>query len=161
MASVHDVAAAVLEEHGRAMSTMKLQKLVYYCQAWHLVWREEPLFSETIQAWAGGPVVYQLYKKHRGAYSVSEWDGDPDALRKRERRTVRKVVDAYGRLDGRDLSMLTHRELPWRLAREGMEPGERGNRPIDTDVMASYYASVAAEDDTVPIEELAAGEIYD
>lgn len=36
MASVFDVAAYVLEKMG-PMSAMKLQKLVYYSQAWALV----------------------------------------------------------------------------------------------------------------------------
>ena len=35
MTSVHDVAAALLREAGE-MTTMKLQKLAYYCQSWHL-----------------------------------------------------------------------------------------------------------------------------
>ena len=56
MSNVHDVAAMILNEQG-AMTAMKLQKLVYYCQAWHLVWDEECLFPERIEAWANGPVV--------------------------------------------------------------------------------------------------------
>ncbi|WP_307850044.1 MULTISPECIES: type II toxin-antitoxin system antitoxin SocA domain-containing protein [unclassified Saccharopolyspora] len=42
------------------MTAMKLQKLVYYSQAWHLVWDERPLFDEPVQAWANGPVVPDL-----------------------------------------------------------------------------------------------------
>jgi len=64
MASVHDVAAYILREQG-AMSTWKLQKLVYYSLAWHLVWDDEPLFEEPIQAWANGPVVRALYPGFR------------------------------------------------------------------------------------------------
>ena len=37
MASAHDVAAYILKKLG-PMTAMKLQKLVYYCQAWSLVW---------------------------------------------------------------------------------------------------------------------------
>ncbi len=54
--SVESVAAYILSQHGK-LSAMKLQKLVYYCQAWSLVWDEAPLFQEQIQAWANGPVV--------------------------------------------------------------------------------------------------------
>ena len=57
--SVLDVAASILKQHG-PMSTWKLQKLCYYSQAWSLVWDEEPLFSEDIQAWAHGPVIPKL-----------------------------------------------------------------------------------------------------
>jgi hypothetical protein len=52
MPSAHDFAAYVLAEQGE-MTTWKLQKLVYYSQAWHLVWDGEPLFTERIEAWAG------------------------------------------------------------------------------------------------------------
>ncbi len=50
MANVHDVSAYILKHWG-PMTAMKLQKLVYYSQAWGLVWDEEPLFPERIEAW--------------------------------------------------------------------------------------------------------------
>ena len=56
MASVYDVAAFILGRLGQ-VGAMKLQKLVYYSQAWSLVWDDQPLFSETIEAWDKGPVV--------------------------------------------------------------------------------------------------------
>lgn len=73
MVSVFDVAVSILEEHG-PMTAMKLQKLVYYCQAWHLVWEGEPMFREEIQAWASGPVVPELYAAHKGLFKVSSDD---------------------------------------------------------------------------------------
>jgi len=69
-ASVFDVALAILQKHG-PMTAMKLQKLVYYCQAWHLVWEGRPMFRERIEAWASGPVVPELYEAHRGKFMVS------------------------------------------------------------------------------------------
>ena len=56
MATAHDVAAYILQKKGE-MTAMKLQKLVYYSQAWSVVWDERPLFHEKIEAWANGPVV--------------------------------------------------------------------------------------------------------
>ncbi|EQD43867.1 phage-associated protein-like protein, partial [mine drainage metagenome] len=104
MASADDVAAAILEVSGR-VDTFKLQKLAYYCQAWHLVWVGQPLFPEPIQAWAGGPVVPTLYERHRGRYSVSDWpEGDSNNLAESERGTVFSVVNAYKKLSGRQLS---------------------------------------------------------
>ena len=58
MASVHDVAAYILREQG-AMSTWKLQKLVYYSLAWHLVWDDEPLFEEPAHALPARPRVHR------------------------------------------------------------------------------------------------------
>ena len=56
---------------------MKLQKLVYYCQAWSLVWDDMPLFESRIEAWANGPVVLDLYYRHRGQYWIDTlgWQG--------------------------------------------------------------------------------------
>lgn len=62
MATANDVAQYVLEQSGK-MTTIKLQKLVYYCQAWSLVWTESPLFDDRIEAWANGPVVPSLYRQ--------------------------------------------------------------------------------------------------
>ena len=52
--NVLDIAAYILCKQG-AMTAMKLQKLVYYSQAWSLVWDDKPLFRERIEAWANGP----------------------------------------------------------------------------------------------------------
>jgi uncharacterized phage-associated protein len=141
MPSVHDVAAYILKRRG-TMTAMKLQKLVYYAQAWSLVWDEEPLFPERIEAWANGPVVYELYDRHRGQFKVSEWNGDPSALNKDQRETVDSVLKFYGIKSSQELSNLTHREEPWKIARKGMGSGERGNSEITLSSMAEYYSSL-------------------
>lgn len=137
-----DVAAAILDRAG-PMSTWKLQKLVYYAQAWHLVWEERPLFEDAIEAWANGPVVRSLYNKHRGMFSIPRWaDGDPTRLDEGELSTIDAVLATYGPMTGADLSALTHREPPWSKAREGMPDGVRGDRAIPLDVMAEYYGGL-------------------
>lgn len=148
MASVDDVAAAVLEEVG-TVDTWKLQKLVYYCQAWHLVWDGEPLFAARIEAWANGPVVPKLYRKHRQAYRVRLWpSGDPGRLTESERETVRAVCDFYGGISGYELSQLTHQEAPWLDARHaaGLGPGQRGNVEVPLGAMLDYYGGLVAAD---------------
>lgn len=144
MATAHDVAARILEIKG-PMSAMKLQKLVYYSQAWHLVWDDEALFQEPIEAWANGPVVRELYNEHRGMFMVSRWPkGDSEHLSEAERETVDVVVRFYGDKAAQWLSELTHTEAPWRDARGDLAPGERGNREIPLDAMAEYYGALDA-----------------
>ena len=78
--SALDVAAYILSHLG-PMTTMKLQKIVYYCQAWSLVWDEKLLFKEDIEAWANGPVVRELFNYHRGQYMISSvLIGNPDFM---------------------------------------------------------------------------------
>ncbi len=142
MATAHDVAAYILAQTG-PMTAMKLQKLLYYSQAWSLVWDERPLFREPIQAWANGPVCPDVFRDHRGAFTVSEWPkGRPEALDPVGRETVDAVLAFYGDKPSQWLSDLTHRESPWRDAREGLEAGERGSREITQAEMAEYYGSL-------------------
>lgn len=145
MPSVFDVAAAILERHGE-MTTMKLQKLVYYCQAWSLVWDEEPLFDEQVQAWANGPVVPELYRAHKGKFKISEMSqGSPSALSPSQHETVSAVLSHYGDKPSQWLSDLTHMERPWKDAREGLSPGERGENEITLDAMAEYYGALYSD----------------
>lgn len=148
MANVDDVAAAILERTG-TIDTYKLEKLVYYCQAWHLVWEDEPLFSARVEAWANGPVVPKLYRRHRGQYKVSEWPaGDPTRLGESELGTVDAIVDYYGDMSGYVLSQLTHREDPWREARRaaGLGPGDRGDVEVTHAAMVEYYGGLVDAD---------------
>jgi uncharacterized phage-associated protein len=138
---VLDVAEYILQQKG-GMTAMKLQKLVYYAQAWSLVWDEAPIFDERIEAWANGPVVRKLYDAHRGSFSVSSVGGSPNALDDNQKDSVNVVLDYYGDKSAQWLSDLTHRESPWREAREGLDDGERGNAEITHAALHEYYSSL-------------------
>ncbi|MGH3933066.1 MAG: Panacea domain-containing protein [Pseudonocardiaceae bacterium] len=140
MAGVDDVAAALLTRTG-PVTTMKLQKLVFYSQAWHLAFTGSPLFPETIQAWARGPVVPELHHQHRRRYQVADWPtGQPDRLDPVETRTVTWVVDKYGGFSAEALSRMTHQEVPWIVARASAAEGEHSSEPISHDQMRAFYA---------------------
>lgn len=142
MANVKDVAAYILGQLG-PITAMKLQKLVYYSQAWSLVWDEKPLFSEGIEAWANGPVAPDLYQAHKGEFKLSKLSyGNPSVLNLLETETIDKVLEFYGDKSSQWLSDLTHQENPWLDAREGLKPGERGNNEITHAAMAEYYGSL-------------------
>jgi len=144
MASAHDVAAYILREAG-PMDSWKLQKLVYYAQAWHLVWEGKPLFPERIEAWANGPVVRDLYDGHRGQFTVSSWQrGRISNLSQSERESIDVVLKHYKRFTGFTLRERTHSERPWQAARQrsGAAPGERSNEQITLGDLADYYGSL-------------------
>lgn len=147
MATVFDVAAYILESLG-SVTAMKLQKLVYYSQAWSLVWDEKPIFIDVIQAWANGPVCPALYDAHRGDFKVLKegspvmfW-GDSNKLTPEEKETINKVLEFYGDKDSQWLSDLTHAENPWIEARQGLRAGERGTKEITHASMAEYYGGL-------------------
>ncbi len=139
--SVLNVASEVLERLG-LMTTWKLQKLVYYCQAWSLVWDEKPLFDDSIEAWANGPVAPTLYREHKGAFTIDKLDIEKKSISDQETKTIDAVIKYYGNDDSQTLSELTHRERPWIEARKGLAMGERGDRVITHESMAEYYSSL-------------------
>jgi len=149
MANVFDVARYILQQKN-PMTTMKLQKLVYYCQAWSLVWEEKPLFEEEIQAWASGPVVRNLYNHHRREFLISDIKkGDVGNLTKEQKETINAVLKAYSDKPAQWLADLTHMEKPWNEARKGIEPGENCENEITLASMHEYYSSLSPDGEPV------------
>jgi len=137
MADVLDVAQYILEQRG-PMTAMKLQKLVYYSQAWSIVWDDKALFDEEIQAWRNGPVVRELWEKHRGQYRVEKIeDGDSDELTDVETDTLDTVLEFYSDKSAQWLSDCTHLEDPWKNA---WKQGE--NTVITKEALSEYYSSI-------------------
>ena len=100
MANVFDTAKYILSQQG-PMSTMKLQKLCYYAQAWSLAWTEHPLFTEKIEAWVNGPVCPVLFQEHKGKFMIEADDlkeGTSDALSDDQKDTIDRVLEYYGNL---------------------------------------------------------------
>jgi uncharacterized phage-associated protein len=144
MATAFDVAHYILSKHG-SMSAMKLQKLVFYSQAWSLVWDDEPIFNNKIEAWANGPVIRDLYEAHRGLFKVDRTTFAALAsgmLAAEQMETIDIVLDSYGDKSPQWLSDQTHAEEPWKIARQGLADGERGEREITLASMAEYYSSL-------------------
>lgn len=144
MACVFDVAKYILQKTG-PISAMKLQKLVYYSQAWNLVWEESPLFDERIEAWANGPVCPALYECHRGQFIVSTNSfqlGDAKTLNSSQMENIDKVLEVFGDKSAQWLSDLTHSESPWVDAREGCSPMERSSSEITHAAMHEYYSGL-------------------
>ena len=143
--NVFDVASYILKKIGK-ISSMKLQKLVYYCQVWSLVWDEQPLFPEKIKAWANGPVIGELFFQLKGLFLVDENDllvGNYRKLNHTQIETIDAVIDYYGDKSAQWLIELTHDEYPWRKARIGIVEGDRSTRIVDLDTIAEYYSSLS------------------
>lgn len=145
--SVFDVACYIMSKV-KQCTTMKLQKLLYYCQAWYLVWNERPLFRENIEAWANGPVIRELYNFHKGLFTITESMmnlGNPNRLSKEQMEDIDSVLKAYAPRSSQWLIEQTHLERPWQEARKGLSPNERGHVVITHAAMAEYYSSLYGE----------------
>lgn len=135
--SAHDVARE-LEARLPHLGEVKLHKLLYYCQGRHLGWTGQPLFRETVEAWANGPVVADLWRARKHGQDLPPSQPlSPGML-----ATVGYVVSRYGSATGTDLIRLTHNEDPWRRATEHSGPDERCEEEITRESLINYFAKV-------------------
>ncbi|MFV0259470.1 MAG: Panacea domain-containing protein [Acidimicrobiales bacterium] len=89
---------------------MKLQKLLYYVQGWHLAWYGEPAFTEELRAFELGPVVHDVWRGEK--YGNPRPESLP-ALAESHVVVVERVLCRYGDMTGKALADLSHEEAPW------------------------------------------------
>lgn len=125
MANIIDVAKFVLDESARTyrpeVSTMKLQKICYFVQGWHLAINNgRPMFDEDFHAWKHGPVSSTLYdfcedKVSVTTDSVEFADVTPD-LSEYQKDFISKVFAACDPYTGLQLADMTSTHLAWQKA---------------------------------------------
>lgn len=107
---------------GELMSNMKLQKMLYYQQGFHLAVFGEPLFAEPIEAWMYGPVVpsvYEHFKKY-GFQGISPETNEDISLEPKEQALFDEVYKVYSTYSALGLMNMTHSESPWATTETGM-----------------------------------------
>jgi|WetSurMetagenome_2_1015567.scaffolds.fasta_scaffold00004_1 uncharacterized phage-associated protein len=111
-------------EAGDTISNLKMQKLLYYAQGFHLALYDKPLFTEKIIAWQYGPVVKEVYE----AYSEYSNGAIPKPrrinLKVFDEETInflKEVYQVYGQYSALRLMELTHNEPPWKNTKIGEE----------------------------------------
>lgn len=138
---VHDLAAYLISSLGQT-ETLKLQKLLYYCNAWSLALRNRPVFTDQIEAWKHGPVISSIYPYHRRVASVSEWQwGNENDLPPDAKKMADAVLTLYGARSGWSLRNLTHDEAPWHDAWIRCDYGARPGEVISHEDMKTFYSS--------------------
>ena len=144
MRSAIEIVPYLLKRYGKGsvdlISPLKLQKLLYYAQAWSLVFRGKALFYEDIEAWIHGPVVPCVYRryKHYGYNTLPEEDLINE-LKTDEIDILNTVLMNYGRKSAKFLEELSHSEYPWLKARKGFRADQPSNRRISVRDMMNYY----------------------
>ena len=110
------------------VDNLKLQKLLYYSQAVHLVLHDkQPLFSEDIEAWDYGPVVPPVYQKYKQyGFDIIPFPviDEQSALNLDEMKAVDMALACFGTLSGPDLISQTHIEPPWKNAYKPGRPSQ-------------------------------------
>lgn len=129
------------DEVGDSLSNLKLQKLVYYAQGFHLALTGKSLFEEDIAAWEHGPVVASLYrgfKQHGSEPIPAPEDGiDRNSYPEEVRELLDEVFSVYGQFSASKLRNMTHEEPPWREA-YAIAPAAT----ISLDTMRRYFSTL-------------------
>jgi len=131
------------------LNNLKLQKLLYYIQAWHLAFYKKPFFDGKFQAWVHGPVNRIIYDRFRSTKFLYSDITKDDVLNKscieifssEDRNHIDNVLDTYLKFSGFQLEALTHSEDPWIKARKGYLSFSRCEVEIDEAIMGTYYRS--------------------
>jgi uncharacterized phage-associated protein len=145
--NVNDIANKIIlhidTEKGDIITNLKLQKLLYYLQGYHLAFFGEKLFNDDLEAWTYGPVVPEVYHRFKanGSHGI---ELNPDevkeiALSDEEEDMFAQVMTEYGKFSAIKLMEMTHKESPWK------EAFERPDKIIDTDAMRSFFSKLVDE----------------
>lgn len=148
------------DREGRAITPMKLQKLLYFAHGWHLALTEEPLLNEQIEAWKWGPVVPSIYhefkefgagpiedsrvcriKRAKGRVRLVPIEiGDSGISSSRAKAVIRRVWKVFKRYTALQLSNMTHQPgTPWREVWDGMGPQKKMGKDIPDDTIRDYF----------------------
>jgi uncharacterized phage-associated protein len=129
-----------MKERGEEINHLKLQKLLYYVQAWHVTFTDKPIIKEEFEAWLHGPVVrkvWDYYKKYSVMIKPLKCEKYNLNLTKEQEEIIEDVLNEYGDKTGYYLECLTHEEKPWREARKRGE-----NSIISCESMKEYYSGL-------------------
>ena len=122
MVSAKDIAKFFIKKSSDdedCITNLKLQKLLYYAQGFHLALFDKPLFKEEIEAWTHGPVVpdvYHGYKRYGKNPLPSESiniDDIADKLTDEQIDFLDEIWSVFGQYSLWKLRDMTHEEDPW------------------------------------------------
>lgn len=152
------IANFILDEAQRSnhpVTNLALQKLVFFCHAWHLVETGEPLVKHSFEAWQHGPVLQYLYSQFKEfdehpitsrAKRLNRFTGVSeevkDQLDNNTKERLRRVLNFYGRMRPWDLRELSHEPGgPWDKVYNHSGKVNPGMK-IDNMLIRSFYSSM-------------------
>lgn len=141
---VADHLIALAHQRGETVNNLKLEKLLYYAQAWHLARYDEPLFEAAFEAWSSGPVIPAIYYRFK-EFGISPLSA-PTELSKLEPETamfLNEIADEYLPFSEWELEWQVHRDAPWRNARGSLDAVELCRNEVLEDDMRAYYRGLA------------------
>ena len=145
MHSAHDIAkyfiSLVDEDAGDSISNLKVQKLLYYAQGFHLAMFGTPLFPEAIKAWVHGPVVPQVWHQYKefGSGPIPVEAASLSKYSQKTQKFLDEVYSVYGQFTASRLRDMTHNEPPWKNTRQG--------EPISRTSLTEFFKTLVIHED--------------
>ena len=143
-----EVALAIIafcNDHGEWLTNLRLQKMLYYCQGWHLGYYGLPLFLEDLQAWVLGPACPPIFQEFARFQHMPIDVIVPDgSVAPALAEHVREIWEAYGSLSTYDLEYYACHETPWLNARRGLFRTDLSNNVVTVEDMRVYFAAEVA-----------------
>ena len=131
------------QQDGKSITNKKLQKLLYYTQAWSSAIRNKKIFDDKIEAWIHGPAIREVYLQYKdfGATPILKKISEEmiKGIPLETRAFIDQVWSVYAKYDAPYLEHLTHSEGPWQIARQGLEPHISSENEITFESMRNYY----------------------
>jgi uncharacterized phage-associated protein len=140
---------------GDYISNLKLQKLLYYSQAWYLGIKKKQLFQDDFEAWVHGPVIRRIYGNYKcygyNPIVLDKDEGEVETEILNFKKSfgneltsfLQSIIDEYFGLSAWTLEKLVHQEAPWIFAREGLDDYEPSTNIISKKSMMDYYTKLA------------------
>lgn len=102
-------------QNGEALTNLKLQKLLYYAQVWHLAVYKKPLFNDKIEAWAFGPVIRDIYRVYKNCcfLPIKRASDNKKVLSKQQAAFLNKIYETFMPFTASQLTHMTQLEEPW------------------------------------------------
>ena len=128
-------------DRGEGLTNLKLQKLLYYAQAWSLALYDRAVFDDPIEAWVHGPVVASVFRR----FKQYRWNpitspAERESVPVTARPHLDEVLKVYGSFSATELERMTHAEEPWREARGGIPDHQPSRAVISLGTMKTYYS---------------------
>lgn len=116
------------------ITNLKLQKVLYFAQAYFLAKLGKPLFSDNIEAWEYGPVVPSVYRKYRenGSNPIIV-EEDKSSIAEEDKEALQKIWNTFGGYSASKLVDIVHAHTPWKDAYQ------TSSKVISNKALKNYY----------------------
>lgn len=102
------------ERNNNYIHNLKLQKILYFIQAYFL--QEKECFSDKIWAWDCGPVALSVYQKHKKYLLLDipmKVDFCDEVILMEDKKVIENIVDSLSEFSNTNLLKIIQKQNPW------------------------------------------------